>query len=73
MSKKLWKGKKHMWMDINSGMMVSREQLYNEYVELRKAQPDEYCYSFDEYIENCTGKNGQLVPIWNTTHNQKGG
>lgn len=50
-----------MFYDIESNEIVTIEQLKNEYDMLRQDQPDEYNYSFEEYIRNCkTENNGTL-------------
>ena len=50
-----------MFYDIESNEIVTIDQLKNEYDMLRQEQPDEYNYSFEEYIRNCkTENNGTL-------------
>ena len=50
-----------MFIDINSGEIVTANQLREEFEMLRHEQPDEYNYSFEEYIRNCkTENNGTL-------------
>ena len=56
-----------MWFDVESREIVSEKQLFDEYNAFRKEQPEEYNYSFKEYIANCESKNGTLIPIYKTT------
>ena len=50
-----------MYTDIETGKTVTTEQLYTEYLSARSEQPDEYNYTFPEYIRNClTEHNGTL-------------
>jgi len=53
--------------DIESNEEVTEAQLFQEYTEAKKAQPDEYNYSFSNYIENSlTVNNGTLTETtWN--------
>lgn len=47
--------------DIENDFIVTEKQLYTEFVLLKTAQPDEYNYSFNEFINNClTIHNGTL-------------
>ena len=53
---------KAMWIDINSNEIVTAVQLRKEYEENKKNQPEEYNYSFEDYIQNCLAKNnGSLI------------
>lgn len=51
------------WLDIESGEVVTSEQLENEFNMLKAEQPEEYNYSFSDYIRNCESKNGTLERI----------
>ena len=52
------------YYDIESGEAVTIDQLYAEYIAMQTAQPEEYPYSFDDYVGNClTRNNGTLEPI----------
>lgn len=54
----------HMFYDIESKETVTMDALLREYETLRKAFPDEYGYSFPEYVDNCLARNnGTLEPI----------
>ena len=51
----------NMYTDIETGEHVTTEQLYTEYLHMKQEQPEEYSYSFPEYIQNClTENNGTL-------------
>lgn len=51
-----------MWIDINSNEIITATRLREEYEENKKNLPEEYNYSFEEYIQNClTKNNGSLV------------
>ena len=52
-----------MWIDCESGEIVTREQLFSEFSMLKSEQPDEYNYSFADYIRNCESKNGTLTRL----------
>ncbi len=61
MTPPLRKEKRTMYFDIESGEYVTTEQLRKEYEQFRKEQPEEYGYSFPEYVRNClTENNGTL-------------
>lgn len=50
-----------IFVDIESGEKITLTQLESEFNSLRAEQPDEYNYSFPEYINNClTLHNGTL-------------
>ena len=46
------------------GNIITETQLRKEFEEIKKEQPDEYSYSFEEYVCNCTSKNGTLIEIF---------
>lgn len=51
-----------MWIDINSNEIVTAVQLRKEYEENKALYPDEFNYSFEDYIHNCKAENnGSLV------------
>lgn len=53
-----------MYIDIESNEIITKEQLYIEYMENKKNNPSEYNYSFSEYIENSlTINNGTLEQL----------
>ena len=51
------------YRDTERGALVSEAQLQAEFERLRDEQPDEYNYSFTEYIRNATSKNGFLTKL----------
>lgn len=57
------KGKTMTWIDIESGNLITEEQLRKEYEAMRAEQPEEYSYDFDWYVTNClTVFGGTLEP-----------
>ena len=40
--------------DINTGEIISEEELRKEFEELKKETPEEYDYSFNQYLLNCS-------------------
>lgn len=52
-----------LFQDTESGEIISEKQLEEEFTALKEQSPDEYNYSFGEYIKNCTNKNGFLKEI----------
>ena len=54
--------------DCESGRIVYEDDLRREYERLREIDPETYDYSFERYVDNCTGKNGTLrvvnVDVW---------
>jgi ABC-type Zn uptake system ZnuABC Zn-binding protein ZnuA len=48
------------------GYIITLDELQKEFIELQQENPDEYNYSFNEYIKNCTCKNGTLTEIKDT-------
>ena len=55
--------------DINTGEIITEEELRKEFEELKKETPEEYDYSFNQYLLNCTSKNGMLIEITNENKN----
>ena len=49
------------YFDENEGCFVSEEQIKKEFIQLKAEQPDEFNYSFEEYLNNCLSKNGFLT------------
>ena len=39
------------------------ELTYKEFELLKREQPEEYDYTFEQYIQNCTSKNGTLEEV----------
>ena len=57
--------------DINTGKIITEEELRKEFEELKKETPEEYNCSFNQYLLNCTSKNGMLTEITNENKNIK--
>lgn len=57
--------------DTNTGEIITEEELRKEFEELKKETPEEYDYSFNQYLLNCTSKNGMLIEITNEDKNIK--
>lgn len=53
------------FLDAETNTLVSEEELREEFERLKAVQPLEYNYSFEEYIQNCTSKNGFLREVKN--------
>ena len=51
------------YFDINSGEIVTLEKLYKEY-EILISENNISGITFDDYIKECTGKNGSLIIVW---------
>lgn len=47
-----------MYYDENADCFVSEEQIKKEFIQLKAEQPNEYDYTFEEYLNNCLSKNG---------------
>ena len=49
--------------NTNTGEIITEEELRKEFEKLKKETPEEYDYSFGNYIRNCTDKNGTLEEV----------
>ena len=49
--------------DLEFGSIVTEEELLKTFKHLQREQPDEYNYSFENYIRNCIDKDGTLSEI----------
>lgn len=49
--------------DLEFDIIVTEEELLRTFKHLQREQPDEYNYSFENYIRNCTDKDGTLEEI----------
>ena len=49
--------------DLEFDIIVTEEELLRTFKHLQREQPGEYNYSFENYIRNCTDKNGTLSEI----------
>ena len=52
-----------MYYDDEYGTIILTAQLRSEFDDLKAEEPNEYSYSFEEYLENCLSKNGFLSRI----------
>ena len=57
--------------DLEFNIIVTEEELLRTFKHLQKEQPDEYNYSFENYIRNCTDKDGTLEEIREWVGNAK--
>ena len=55
--------------NTNTGEIIAEEELREEFEKLKKETPEEYGYSFNQYLLNCTSKNGMLIEITNENKN----
>lgn len=49
--------------DLEFDIIVTEEELLRTFKHLQREQPDEYNYSFENYIRNCTDKDGTLEEV----------
>lgn len=49
--------------DLEFDIIVTEEELLRTFKHLQREQPDEYNYSFENYIRNCVDKDGTLEEI----------
>ena len=52
-----------LYRDTENGEILTEAQLQKEFETLKAEEPDEYNYTFKEYLQNCTSKNGFLELI----------
>lgn len=57
--------------DLEFGLIVTEDDLRRIFEHLQREQPDEYNYSFENYIRNCTGKDGALEEVCQWVGNAK--
>lgn len=57
--------------DLEFNTIVTEEELLKTFKHLQREQPDEYNYSFENYIRNCTDKDGTLEEIRERVGNAK--
>lgn len=46
-----------------NGNIITLAELQQEFTEKQKNDPDTYNYTFNNYVYNCTDKNGTLTEI----------
>lgn len=51
------------FIDNETDKIITIEELKIVFEELKTEQPEEYNYSFEDYIKNCTDKNGTLTEL----------
>ena len=47
--------------DLEFDIIVTEGELLRTFKHLQREQPDEYNYSFENYIRNCTDKDGKVT------------
>ena len=57
--------------DLEFDIIVTEEELLRTFKHLQREQPDEYNYSFENYIRNCVDKDGTLEEIREWVGNAK--
>ena len=57
--------------DLEFDIIVTEEELLRTFKHLQREQPGEYNYSFENYIRNCTDKDGTLSEIRQWVGNAK--
>ena len=50
----------NIFIDTEAMRFVTEKELRQEFEQLKREQPEEYDYTFEQYIQNCTSKNGTL-------------
>lgn len=51
-----------MYQD-EDGRLLTIGQLWDEFQDLKEMDPETYDYDFEQYIGNCTSKNGALTEV----------
>lgn len=52
------------YFDIETQEIVTEEELKEQFETLKAEQPEEYDFDFKVYRNNCTSKNGTLIPFY---------
>lgn len=55
-----------LFFDVETQEQITELQLLEEFRAFQRVLPQEYNYSFAEYIRNCTSKNGTLTELKET-------
>ena len=50
----------NMFIDTEAMRFVTEKELRQEVEQLKREQPEEYAYTVEQYVQNCTSKNGTL-------------
>lgn len=53
----------NLYRDTENGNIITIDELAAEFDELKATTPDEYDYSFIQYLNNCLSKNGFLEAV----------
>ena len=53
----------NIFIDIEDMRFVTEKELRQEFEQLKREQPEEYDYTFEQYVRNCTSKNGTLKEV----------
>ena len=53
----------NIFIDTESMRFVTEKELRQEFEQFKREQPEEYNYTFEQYIQNCTSKNGTLEEV----------
>lgn len=53
----------NIFIDTEEMRFVTEKELRQEFEQLKREQPEEYNYTFEQYIQNCTSKNGTLEEV----------
>lgn len=51
------------FIDTETGKSVTESELLTEFTALKSENPAEYPYNFNQYLRNCTDKNGFLREV----------
>lgn len=54
----------NIFIDTEAMRFVTEKELRQEFEQLKREQPEEYNYTFEQYIQNCTSKNGTLEEVY---------
>lgn len=52
-----------MMYEDERGGLVTIGQLWDEFEDLKYIDPKSYDYDFEQYVNECTGKDGTLTPV----------
>ena len=58
----------NIFIDTEAMRFVTEKELRQEFEQLKREQPEEYAYTFEQYVQNCTSKNGTLEEACMTYH-----
>ena len=53
----------NIFIDTESMRFVTEKELRQECEQLKREQAEEYAYIFEQYVQNCTSKNGTLEEV----------